>query len=115
MARPASRSAVPSCASPGSGRFRTAQPLTTPRSEHTATVLQDGRVLVIGGTGADGTTLATAELWDPADGTFAPTGSLLEARSRHAATLLSDGRVLVVGGQSAAGAGVPFALASVET
>ncbi len=115
MARPASRSTVPSCADPGSGRFRTAQPLTTPRSAHTATLLPDGRVLVIGGTGVDGTTSATAELWDPADGTFAPTGSLLTARSHHAATLLPDGRVLVVGGQSAADAGVPIALASVET
>jgi hypothetical protein len=65
---------------------------------HTATLLPDGRVLVVGGDGGDAGAVASAEVWDPATALFSPAGSLAEARFAHTATLLSDGRVLVVGG-----------------
>jgi hypothetical protein len=72
-----------------------------PRAAHTATLLGDGRVLVVGGVrlraGAP-KTLGSAEVWDPASETFSPTGALAEARYVHTATLLPDGRVLVIGG-----------------
>jgi hypothetical protein len=68
------------------------------RYSHTATLLPDGRVLVVGGTAGDDGILASAEVWDPATGTFGPAGSLAEAREWHTASPLSDGRVLVVGG-----------------
>jgi hypothetical protein len=73
------------------------------RSQFTATVLLDGRVLVAGGsTPAKGdpsyVNLATTLLWDPATASFTPGPSLLESRSGHTATLLQDGRVLIVGG-----------------
>jgi hypothetical protein len=71
------------------------------RSQHTATLLPDGRVLVVGGSWWDGVafvTRATAELWDPATGRFSPAGTLSQGRYDHTATLLPDGRVLVVGG-----------------
>jgi WD40 repeat protein len=71
------------------------------RQAYTATVLPDGRLLVIGGGGDDGW-LASAEVWDPATSTFAPAASLTEPRGYHSATLLPDGRVLVVGGSSGA-------------
>ena len=71
------------------------------RDAHTATLLNNGKVLVAGGIGATGEAVATAELFDPASGTFASTGSLATARSVHTATLLADGRVLIAGGGTA--------------
>jgi hypothetical protein len=69
-----------------------------PRSESTATLLEDGRVLVSGGVVPQGYAVATAELFDPRRGEFVATGSMSRARYGHAAILLDDGRVLVIGG-----------------
>lgn len=71
--------------------------LITARYYHTATLLQNGLVLVVGGVGPNGY-LASAELYSPASGSFTPTGNLHTARERHTATLLKDGRVLITGG-----------------
>ncbi|MGV3622859.1 MAG: Kelch repeat-containing protein, partial [Archangium sp.] len=69
------------------------------RQHHTATLLSDGRVLVVGGRGTDGlSTLASCELYSPRKNTWAACAPLTVARSHHAATLLPDGRVLVTGG-----------------
>ena len=69
------------------------------REDSTATLLADGRVLVIGGapTGP-GTWPVLAELWDPATSQFTPAGALRSGRTQHTATLLTDGRVLILGG-----------------
>lgn len=83
---------------PVSGDFGPAGSLTAARYGHTATLLSDGRVLVVGGYGNDALWLDTAEIWDPATGEFTPAGSLNVGRHAHAATLLPDGRVLVTGG-----------------
>ncbi len=71
--------------------------LGTTRSNHTATLLPSGKVLVAGGLNAS-TTLNTAQLYDPATGRWSTTGPLLAARSNHTATLLTNGKVLVAGG-----------------
>jgi N-acetylneuraminic acid mutarotase len=88
---------------PGTGSWSATGSMGTARENHTATLLPDGRVLVVGGysvtsTNPNGTTLASAELYDPATGTWSATGSMSTARESHTATLLPDGRVLVVGG-----------------
>src|SRR5712691_11822475 len=71
--------------------------LPTPRSGYTATLLQNGKVLVAGGQDSSGV-LASAELYDPATGTWTATGSLNTGRRFHTATLLPSGKVLVAAG-----------------
>jgi hypothetical protein len=78
------------------------------RKGHTATLLRDGKVLIVGGydewsgsSGDDWTTHANAELYNPVTGVFSTTTSLAESRTFHTATLLPDGTVLVAGGYSA--------------
>ncbi|XYH93845.1 Kelch repeat-containing protein [Sorangium sp. So ce1128] len=61
-------------------------------SDHTAVLLQDGKVLVAGGAGA------YAEVYDPASDTWSLTGSMLTDREGSRAALLPNGKVLVVGG-----------------
>ena len=84
----------------GSGGFENTESLITGRLGHTATLLPDGRVLVVGGGGgsADPIVLASAELYDPASGTWSVTGSLTNPRGAFTATLLPNGKVIVAGG-----------------
>jgi Galactose oxidase, central domain len=85
---------------PGSGTFSPTGSLATARTFHTATLLQDGKVLIVGGSDAANKSLGSAELYDPQTGTFTATGSMTDIRSFHTATLLQDGKVLIVGGLS---------------
>ena len=91
------------------GTFTLTGQLVTARARHTATLLQSGNVLVVGGASprrvsASGTTLRSAEVYSPSSGTWRNTrgnGQALQmfyARYGHTATPLSDGRVLVAGG-----------------
>ena len=83
------------------------------RESHTATILNDGTVLVAGGMhwalAVGGcpifgrncltlTALDSAEIYDPAAGTFQATGGMSARRVFHTATALADGRVLITGG-----------------
>jgi hypothetical protein len=63
---------------------------------YTATLLLDGRVLIVGGENSYGP--IRAQLYDPDTGAWISTGDLNETRFRHTATLLPDGKVLVSGG-----------------
>ena len=77
------------------GNFTTSASMLFDRSGHTATRLQDGRVLVAGGVSYSGATLSSAEIYDPITGTWTQTQSMGIGRASHIAALLRDGRVLV--------------------
>ncbi len=95
---------------PATGTWSDTGSFTIARESHTATLLNDGRVLITGGFGCvlfadDGSCwnngrVATTEIYDPASGTWSTTGSLTYGRFSHTATLLADGKVLVVGGET---------------
>jgi hypothetical protein len=73
------------------------------RWDHTATLLRDGRVLVVGGSLTSPVAIDSAEIWDATTKAFEPTGSLARGRWGHTATLLPDDRVLIFGGRTGVG------------
>jgi hypothetical protein len=73
------------------------RPMSTPRSAHTATLLPDGRVLVVGGASKDA---ISCEVYDPTTNIWSPGPSLLEPRVAHVTVTLSNGDILIIGGRS---------------
>jgi len=84
----------------GGPSFVSVGDLVVGRWGHTATLLQNGEVLIVGGEDIGYNILASAELYDPTTGSFTLTGSLTTPRENHTATLLSNGQVLIVGGDN---------------
>lgn len=83
---------------PNTNSFSLVGSLVTPRYFHTATLLTDGEVFVVGGEGPDGNSLASTETYNPNNRSFSTTGSMNSARSGHSSTLLPNGKVLIAGG-----------------
>lgn len=86
-----------------SGSWSETTSMATGRSEHTATTLESGRVLVAGGRFYDETidevvSLASVERYEPSTSRWLATASMGTPRAYHAAVRLADGRVLVTGG-----------------
>ncbi len=86
--------------------------MTTPRQQHTATLLPSGKTLVAGGCSDLNceNVLATAELFDGTS-SFAATGGMTTARASQTAALASSGssdKVLLVGGEEAVGSAEVF-------
>lgn len=77
---------------PSSRSFIRTGDMTTARAGHTATLLANGRVLIIGGVQD-----LSAEIYDPSTGMFSPTAGLPSAPYSWlgSAALLRDGRVFV--------------------
>ncbi|MDX1440049.1 MAG: kelch repeat-containing protein, partial [Rubricoccaceae bacterium] len=77
--------------------------LPSPRAGHTATHLQDGRILVAGGLTSDGQVSGSAFLLEERGGDFSVStlsDELEVPRTGHTASLLPDGRVIIVGGST---------------
>jgi len=77
---------------PATSNYSPEKFMREPRSGHSATLLTDGKVLVVG---------SMAELFDPTTGSFSITGDPNVPSDRRRATRLSDGRVLFIGSGSA--------------
>jgi hypothetical protein len=77
---------------PQTSKFSLTAATSADRGYGMATLLQDGRVLLAGGSDA------TAALYDARAGKFTATGSMNVARSLACTTRLADGRVLLAGG-----------------
>lgn len=79
---------------PQLGEFISAPDMNVPRVGHTTTLLEDGSVLLIGGT-AD---RPSAEVYEPSLKRFLPVKGTRLTRFHHTASRLADGRVLILGG-----------------
>lgn len=78
--------------------------LSMARTGHTATLLPNEKVLVVGGYYREGDQIGivpTAELYDPATNTWTLVASPISARASHTSTLLPNGKVLIAGGDDA--------------
>jgi hypothetical protein len=111
---------APTAAAQPPGQFALTGSMTTPRMGHTATLLNNGKVLIAGGfqnvpggQHCEGSLqwvggffldcisrVSTAELYDPTTGTFSAAGNMTWAGLAHTATLLPSGKVLIHWGRS---------------
>src|SRR5207253_6038979 len=85
------------------GAWTTTGSMLQGRERFTATLLQNGQVLVAGGDyydGINGGFLSECELYDPGFGNWSATGSMATSRNGARAVLLPDGRVLIAGGET---------------
>ena len=82
---------------PDSRTWLVGAPLIDERSDHGATALADGRILVTGGN--QGTRLVrTTEIYDPSRDLWTPAAPMPRGRTQFSIATLPDGRVLVAGG-----------------
>jgi len=79
--------------------------LNAARSDHTATLLPNGAVMIAGGNAWQGQypslqfeNISSAEVFDANSASWTMTASLNAARTQHTATLLANGKVLAAGG-----------------
>jgi hypothetical protein len=103
---------------PTTEQFSATGPMAITQRPWTATLLSDGRVLLVGGfewdpVGHVSTISDAVQIYDPATGSFTLAGRLPTPRVGHAAVLLEDGDILLMGGQAETEprAGTPAALA----
>jgi hypothetical protein len=93
----------PDPAGTGPGSFQSASPLIEARSQHTATLMGDGKALVVGGFNkrdvlANKGITESAEIFDPISNSVVPAASMSARRHAHSAVLSANGTVDILGG-----------------
>lgn len=93
--------------------------MKTARSGHTATMLNNGKVLVAGGyigyNFLQFTATSSSELYDPVSNTWSVLSPMIDRRQDHSAILLQSGKVLITGGRDGiSGKDESLLLSSVE-
>jgi hypothetical protein len=83
---------------PAAKKWTNTGALNHARGVHTAILLTNGMVLVVGG--ENRIALSSAELYDPATGTWTVTDDMKTPRENNTITLLPNGLVLVTGGRN---------------
>ena len=83
---------------PGEQGWRRVADMPTPRHGCTGTVLQNGKVMVVGGSDDLLGPMRTVEVWDPSDGCWEKSTSTFGEHANAGVCTLPDGRVLVCGG-----------------
>lgn len=83
---------------PATGLWTSTGDLGVVRSLHSATLLDDGRVLATGGSQGPGLTISSAQIYNPATAMWSHTTPMTYRRKSHASVLLANGKVLVFGG-----------------
>lgn len=91
------------------GRLHHARALTA------ASLLADGRVLIVGGESDDYTMLASTEIFDPTTNASIEVAPLPEPRDHHTATVLKSGKVLVAGGGKGSEISLPTGQATLDS
>jgi len=91
---------------PSTGIFTLIGSLNITRQFHTATLLNNGQVLLAGGMTTGQAATMSAVLYVPTPGAFSFTGAMSTARLYQTATLLGNGVVLVAGGTTRLNTGV---------
>jgi Galactose oxidase-like, Early set domain/Carboxypeptidase regulatory-like domain/Kelch motif len=85
--------------------WREIAPMSFARRRMNMTILADGTVLALGGTGSadsEAAAVLAPEIWDPSTERWTTVASMAEARMYHSsAVLLPDGRVVIGGGEAA--------------
>jgi N-acetylneuraminic acid mutarotase len=73
---------------------------STSRKDYFSVLLNDGKVMIGGGSNAAGATLSSVEIYDPMTGQFSLVANLPSGRQEATAAVLPNGNVIVVGGMT---------------
>lgn len=85
---------------PNTSLWASAPSMSQKRIGHTATLLEDGRVLIVGGTYNNSNGTASVDLFDPVTEQWQANPPIKQGRSGHAAQMLPNGKIIIFGGSS---------------